>query len=103
MSIVSNIIYAITDIHCRFSSNIISCCETCFAQIEMFLIQCYNSTVSLSYPPTCNKAVIYLSTLENISKPTKLKMQIFYGLALIRVESKASLYSKGYTACKQTY
>jgi len=46
MSIVSDIIYAITDIHC-FSSNIISCCATCSAQIEMFLMQCYNSTVSL--------------------------------------------------------
>jgi len=30
-------------------------------------------------------------------------MQFFYGLALTRIESKASLYSKGYTACKQTY
>jgi len=66
MSIVSNIIYAITDIHCCFSSNIISCCATCFAQIEMFLIQCYNSTVSLGYPPTCNEAVKYLSTSENV-------------------------------------
>jgi len=47
------------------SSNIISCCATCFAQIEMFLIQCYNSTVLLGYPHTCNEAVIYLSTLEN--------------------------------------
>jgi len=27
---------------------------------------------------------------------------IFYHLALTRIESKASLYSKGYTACKQT-
>jgi len=65
MSVVSNIIYAITDIHCCFSSNIISCCATCFAQIEMLLIQCYNSTVSLGYPPTYNEAVIYLSTSEN--------------------------------------
>jgi len=37
MSIVSNKIYAITDIHCCVSSSIISCCATCFAQIEMFL------------------------------------------------------------------
>jgi len=29
-------------------------------------------------------------------------MQYFYGLALTRIESKASLHSKGYTACKQT-
>jgi len=65
MSIVSNIIYAITDIHCCFSSNIISCCSTYFAQIEMFVLQSYNSTVSLGYPPTCNEAVIYLSTSEN--------------------------------------
>jgi len=64
MSIVSNIIYAITDTHCCFSSNIISCCATRFAQIEMLLIQCYNSTVSPGYPHTCNEAVIYLSTLE---------------------------------------
>jgi len=62
MSIVSNIIYAITDIR---SSNIISGCATFFAQIEMFLIQCYNSTVSLGYPPTCNEAFTYLSTSEN--------------------------------------
>jgi len=48
MSIVSNIIYAITDIHRRFSSNTISGCAKCFAQIEMFLIQCCNSTVSLN-------------------------------------------------------
>jgi len=65
MSIVSNIIYAIRYIHCCFSSDIISCCTAWFAQIEMFLIQCYNSTVSLGYPPTCSGAVIYLSTLEN--------------------------------------
>jgi len=65
MSIVSNIIYAIADIHCCFSSNKINCCATCFVQIEMFLINCHNSTVSLGYPPTCNEAVIYLSTLEN--------------------------------------
>jgi len=38
---------------------------------------------------------------KHSSKPTKLKMQFFYGLALTRVESRASLYSKGYT-CKQT-
>jgi len=24
----------------------------------MFLVQCYNSTASLGYPPTCNEAVI---------------------------------------------
>ena len=61
MSIVSNIVYAITftDIHCCFSSNIISCCAACFAQIEMFLIQRYNSKASLGYPPTCNETVIY--------------------------------------------
>ena len=29
-------------------------------------------------------------------------MQFIYGLALTRIESKASLYYKGYTACKQT-
>ena len=64
-SVVSNIIYAITDVHWYFSSDIISCCAACFAQIVMLLIQCYNSTVSLGYPPTCNEAVMYLSTLEN--------------------------------------
>jgi len=37
------------------------------------------------------------------SKPTKLKMQVFYGWALMRKESKASLYSMCCTACKQTY
>jgi len=31
----------------------------------MFLIQCYDSTVLLGYPHTCNEAAIYLSTLEN--------------------------------------
>ena len=29
----------------------------------MFLIQCYNSTVLLGFPHTCNEAVIHLSTL----------------------------------------
>jgi len=38
MSIVSNIIYAITGIHCCFSSNIFTCCATCFAQIEMQIV-----------------------------------------------------------------
>jgi len=47
------------------SSNTISCYPTYFPQIEMFLIQCYNSTVLLCYPHTCNETVIYLSTLEN--------------------------------------
>jgi len=37
------------------------------------------------------------------SKPTKLRMQFFYSLALTRGESKASLYSMRCTACKQTY
>jgi len=35
MSIASNIFYAITGIHCCFLSNIISCCATRFAQIEI--------------------------------------------------------------------
>jgi len=66
MPIVSIIFYAITDIHCCFSSNIHHCCcTTCFAQIEIFFIQCYDSTVSLGYPPACNEAIIYLSTTEN--------------------------------------
>jgi len=106
MSVVSNIIYAITDIHCSFSNNKsrISCCATCFAQIKMFLIQCYNSTVSLGYPPTCNEAVIYLSTSENTFQNRPCwKCNFFYGLALTRIESKASLYSMGCTACKETY
>jgi len=60
MSIMSNIIYAITDIHRCFSSNTISCCATCFDQIKMFLIQCCNSTFSLGYPPACSEAVICL-------------------------------------------
>jgi len=55
MSIVGNITYAITDIHCCFSSNMISCCAACFAQIEMILIQCYNSTVLLGYPLLATK------------------------------------------------
>jgi len=46
MSIVSNTICAIADIHCCFSSNIISCCATCFAQIEMFW---YNVTIQRSH------------------------------------------------------
>ena len=50
MSIVSNIICAITDwMHCCVSSNIINCCAMLFPQIEMLLIQCYNSTISLSF------------------------------------------------------
>jgi len=38
MSILSNISYAITCMHCCFSSNIISCCATCFAQIEVQIL-----------------------------------------------------------------
>jgi len=34
MSIVTNIIYAITGIHCCFSSSIISCCATFFVQLK---------------------------------------------------------------------
>jgi len=36
------------------------------------------------------------------SKPTKLKMQIFLRLSINAHKSKASLYSMGCTACKQT-
>jgi len=68
----------------------------------MFLIQCYNSTVLLGYPLTCNEAVICLSTLETLCKTDEVENAIIYGLALTRIERKASLYSKGYTACKQT-
>jgi len=38
MSILSNINYAITGMHSCFSSNIISCCATCFAQIEVQML-----------------------------------------------------------------
>jgi len=38
-------IHAITDIHCCFSRNIIICCTTCFAQIEMLL---YNAAIQRS-------------------------------------------------------
>ena len=40
---------------------------------------------------------------KHSSKPTKLKMHYFYSFTLTRIESKASLYSMGCTACKQTY
>jgi len=107
MSIVSNIIYAITDTHCCFSSNIISCCATCFAKIEMFLIQFYNSTFSLRYSGGEYTLLLQRNCYipkhlgKHFSKPTKLKMQFFYGLALTRTENKVSFYSKGCTACKQ--
>jgi len=57
----------------------------------------------LGYPHTGNEAVIYVpkDRGKHASKPTKLKMQFFYALALMRIESQASLYSEGYTACKQ--
>jgi len=63
MSIVSNIIYPIADIHCCFASNTINCCATCFAQTKCFW---YNVTTqwSLGHPPSCNEIVIYLCTLE---------------------------------------
>jgi len=55
----------------------------------MFLIQCYNSTASLGYPPTCNEAVIYLSTLENpLQNRPSWKCKFFYGLALTRIKAK---------------
>ena len=69
----------------------------------MFLTQCYNSKVFLGYPHTCNEAVTYLSTLKNTLQNRPSWKCIFYDLALTRIESKAPLYSKGYTACKQTY
>jgi len=73
--------YVITDIHCCFSSNIISCCATYFAQIEMFLIQCYNPTVT-GLPSILQRSCYMPKYLEKHSPtPTKLKMQIFYGLA----------------------
>jgi len=80
--IVSSIIYAIADIHCCFSSNIISCCAMCFAQIEMFLIQCYNSTVS-GLPSYLQRSFYIPKHLgKHSSKPTKLKMQIFLRLSI---------------------
>jgi len=36
-------------------------------------------------------------------KTDQVENAIFYGLALTRIKSKASLYSMGCTACKQTY
>jgi len=48
----------------------------------MFVIQRYNLTVLLGYPPPCNETVIYLSILENTSKLTKLKMHIFLQLSI---------------------
>jgi len=81
MSIVSNI-YVITDIHCCFSSNIISCCATCFAQIEMFVIQCYNSTVSLLWATLQRSCYIPKHLGKRSSKLTKLKMQIFLRLSI---------------------
>ena len=77
MSIVSSIISAIADIHCCVSSNIISCCATCFTQIEMFLIQCYNSMVSglPSYLQRSCDMPTYLG--KHFSKPTKLKIKFF--------------------------
>jgi len=43
MSIISNKIIALADIHCCLSSNAITCYSKRFAQIEMFFIQWYAS------------------------------------------------------------
>jgi len=72
MSIVSNINYAITGKHSCFASNIISCCATCFAQIEVQI----------------------LSRLS-IDAHRKQSVFVFQGLPL-------SLYSKGCTSTKVT-
>jgi len=71
MSIVSNILYAITDIHCCFSSNIISCCAACFAQpqIEMFLIQCYKG-------PSINDVTIFWAKIYPLP-PCHISSQVF--------------------------
>jgi len=103
MSIVRNIIYAITHIHCCFSSNIISRCATCFSQIEMFLIQCYNSTVRWATFLPATKLLYTSAPRKTLFKTDHIENAIFYSLALTRIESKASLYSKGCTAFKQTY
>jgi len=60
--------------------------------------------VSLGYPPTCNETVIcFKAAQKTLFKTDQVENAIFYGLALTRTESKASLYSMGCTACKQTY
>jgi len=65
MSIVSNIIYAITGIPCspQVTQSVVA--RYVFCPNRNDLIQCYKSTVLLGYPHTCNQVVIYLSTLEN--------------------------------------
>jgi len=55
--------------------------------------------------PSCLQRICYIPKHlgKYSSKLTKLKMQIFYGLALTRIENKDSLYSMRCTAYKQSY
>jgi len=97
LSIVSNILYAITDIHCCFSSNIISCCTTCFAQIEMFLIQCYNPFIGLAGLPAYLQRSCYIPKHlgKCSSKPTKLEMKNFLRLSINAHRKQSFLVFQG--------
>jgi len=48
----------------------------------MFLIQCYNSTVWLGYPLTCNEAVIYLRPRKTLFKTDQVENAIFLQLSI---------------------
>jgi len=73
MSIVSNIIYAITDIHRCFSSNIINGCATCFAQIEMFFYTVLQVDSLAGLPSYLQRSFYIPKHLgKHFSKPTKL-------------------------------
>jgi len=78
MSIMSNIIYVITDIYCCFSSNIISCCATCFCpnrNVFDTMLQ-FNGLAGLpSYLQRSCYIPKHLGT--HSSKPTKSKIQFF--------------------------
>jgi len=95
MLIVSNIIYAIAGIHCSLQVT-----QSVVALHVLPKSKCFWYSVTIQRP--CWATLILATKLlytkgkhlgNHSSKPTKLKMHIFYGLALTRIESKASLYS----------
>jgi len=91
MSIVSNIIYAITDIHCCVSSNINSCCATLCPNRNVFdtMLE-FNGVAGLpSYLQRSCYTPKHLGKYS--SKPMKLKMQIFLRL-IINAHKKQSFF-----------
>jgi len=103
MSIVSNIISAITGIHCspQVTQSVVALRlwlkSKCFWYNVIIQRSCWATLI------LATKLLYTYTPWKTLFKTDEVENAIFYGLALTRIESKACLYSKGYTACKQTY